>query len=275
VGAANGPAPAKDADAKNGETDSDTATTAESHIAKLEFAPLWDARQEAVTGYVCLPRAQEQPADMPAELRLPDQRERAAAELSRFQAAASLLAHHLEQGERYLLVFPVSFEFIGAPASRMEFTAACRGLPSDIRRYINFELTDIPGGIPHSRLADLVAALRPFARAVMARVITGRYGFEAFSGAGLQAIGLDLTQQKSGERDTQNEVLRLCAAAKRSGLMTYLFGVADLFALRLGYDQEIHFMSGSAISPALDRPRSISRLGWASVVRNAQRQSAA
>lgn len=238
----------------------------------LQFAPFWDARKEAITGYVALPAARPPSGNGRV---VPDIKSRTASDLTRLFSSMNVLSERLDRGERFLLVFPISFEVLGAPVGRMEIAAACRGLPAELRRYIKFELTDIPGGVPHSRLADLICALRPFAQAVIARTGDGRHGYEAYAGAGLQAIGLDLTQAKASERDTSNEIIRLCTAARRLSLQTYLVGAATVGTLTLAREHGVHFLCGRAIAPDVAEPSSVSRLTWTDVLRAAREHRAA
>lgn len=239
--------------------------------APPQFVPTWDSRNEAVTGYYCAhshvsflhaPSEQVAVCDLSAK-------ERAHVELSGLYKGVGVLAKHLEKGERFLMTFPVSFDTLGSPVARMDFSSACRELPSEFRQYILFELIDIPFGAPHSRLAELATTLRPFSKAVIAHVPHGTRTYASFQGIGLQAIGMNVPKQRMSEYDLREELRRLVHAAKRMNLTTLVANVNSPTALKLARETGIHFVRGPVIGAAADSPRPMWRLTWREVARSA------
>jgi len=243
------------------------------------FHPTWDSRNEAVTGYYCGPstitfaHAPSEPvafADLNAK-------ERARVELSCLYQGVGVLARHLERGERFLMTFSVSFETLGSPVARMDFGSACRELPSDFRQYILFELAGIPAGAPQSRLAELITALRPFAKAVFAQVPVGTRSYAPFQGIGLQAIGLTVpaARPKAPEYDMREELRRLSHAAKQANLTTLLAGISTPTLVKFAHETSIQFLRGPLIGPPVAAPQSMWRLTWRDVARAATESAAA
>lgn len=245
--------------------------------ASPQYYPTWDSRNEAVTGYYCAasqvsflhaPKEMVSIADLSAK-------ERTHVELSCLYKGVATLAKALENRERFLMTFPVSFDTLGSPVGRMDFSSACRELPSEFRQYILFEITDIPFGAPHSRMAELTTALRPFAKAVIAQVPHGTRTYASFQGIGLQAIAMTLQKQKMSEYDLREELRRLVHAAKRMNLTTLLSGVASPVVLKLAQETGIHFIRGPLIGGGAESPRAMWRLTWREVARGAQDASSA
>jgi hypothetical protein len=177
------------------------------------------------------------------------------------------LVKHLERGERFLMAFGVAYETLSSHTGRVEFTNACRALSSDFRQYIVMQLTDVPAGVAHGRLADLVMTLRPFARAVMAEVPNSCHTYAAYEDIGLQAIGLNLERAKPASKELSNQIAKLATAAKRLSVSAFLWGVSDAATLSSAR-HGIHFMTGSAISPVVSEPRAMTRLYWHEVMRS-------
>src|ERR1700704_4876914 len=181
----------------------------------VQFQPVWDARNEAITLYRCVPQpiAVRQGSSVVALEDLAP-KFRTKVELSCLHQGIATLVRHLERGERFLMAFGITYETLSSHTGRVEFTNACRELSSDFRQYIVMQLTDVPVGVPHSRLSDLVMTLRPFARAVMSEVPSACRSYAAYEDIGLQAIGLNLERAKLTPREASDEIAKLAGAAK-------------------------------------------------------------
>jgi hypothetical protein len=228
----------------------------------VQFQPVWDARNEAITLYRCIP----QPIAVrggSAAVALQDlaPKPRAKLELSCLQEGIVTLAKHLERGERFLMSFGVAYETLSSHTARVEFTNACRELSSNFRQYIVIQLTDVPAGAPRGRLSDFVITLKPYARAVMAEIPVGCRGYAAYDDIGLQAICLNLERARLAPRETADEIVKLTTAAKRHALSAFLAGVADAGTLQSAR-HGMHFMTGPAIAPVVSAPRPMTRLYW-------------
>jgi hypothetical protein len=236
-----------------------------------QFQPVWDARNEAITLYRCIPQpiAVRQGSSVVALEDLAP-KFRTKVELSCLHHGITTLARHLERGERFLMAFGVAYETLSSHTGRVEFTNACRELSSDFRPYIVMQLTDVPAGVPRSRLSDLVMTLRPFARAVMSEIPPSCRSYAAYEDIGLQAIGLNLDHAKLAPRELSDEIAKLATAAKRLSVSGFLWGIRDrgtLSSARHG----IHFMTGPVIAPVVSAPRPMTRLYWHEVMRSESR----
>jgi hypothetical protein len=240
----------------------------------VQFQPVWDARNEAITLYRCVPQpiAVRQGSSVVALEDLAPQF-RTKVELSCLHQGIATLVRHLERGERFLMAFGVTYETLSSHTGRVEFTNACRELSSDFRQYIVMQLTDVPAGVPHGRLADLVMTLRPFARAVMAEIPSACRSYAAYENIGLQTIGLDLERAKLAPREISDEIAKLTAAAKRLSVSAFLWGVNDVGTLSSAR-HGVHFITGPAIAPMVSAPRPMTRLYWHEVMRSESRSAA-
>jgi hypothetical protein len=242
---------------------------------KVQFQPVWDARNEAITLYRCVPQpiAVRQGSSAVAFEDLAP-KFRAKVELSCLHQGIATLARHLERGERFLMAFGVAYETLSSHTGRVEFTNACRELSSDFRQYIVMQLTDVPAGVAHSRLSDLVMTLRPFARAVMAEIPNACRNYAAYEDIGLQAIGLNLERARLAPREISDEIAKLTTAAKRLSVSAFLWGVNDMATLNSAR-HGIHFMTGPAIAPVVSAPRPMTRLYWHEVMPSESRSTIA
>jgi len=229
------------------------------------FLPMWNARNEAITGYVCVPEKlafKDAPTDAVAPSQLTP-KERLNVVLGCIEKGGAVLNRLLAREMRFLMIFRIPFEGLASTASRTEFSARCARLPADLRQYIVFELTEIPAGVPHSRLGDIATAIKPYAKAIVAQVPLRCQSYAAYQGIGLLGLGLNLEQAKLSTKELADDVNKLCAAAKRLALYSFLSGVSDTAALRVARKASVHFMTGSAIAPPLAAPNGMARLTWA------------
>jgi hypothetical protein len=241
---------------------------------KVQFQPVWDTRNEAITLYRCVPQPiAVRHGSSVAALEDLAPKFRTKVELSCLHQGIATLARHLERGERFLMAFGVAYETLSSHTGRVDFTNACRELSSDFRQYIVMQLTDVPAGVPHSRLSDLVMTLRPFARAVMSEVPSSCRSYAAYEDIGLQAIGLNLERARLTPREMSAEIANLTTAAKRLSVSAYLAGVSDVRTLSSAR-HGIHFMTGPAIAPVVSAPRPMTRLYWHEVMQSESRSAA-
>ena|ERR1700761_8722613 len=224
----------------------------------VRFAPIWDVRKSAITTY----RHEAKPAEGLLNVREP--RRVFAAFLSSFRRSCEMLSRHSEGTSRFLLDVPVSYGLLSNPIGRMEFVSLCRSLPSHVRQFLQFELDEIPLGIPQSRLSELLSALRPFSRSVVAQLAPGTHDYGAFHSVGLQAIGLSMVPV-AGVMPGRGEVESLSVAAHKMRLNSFVIGVDSVELVDFAYAQGIDFMSGQAIGLAVHEPQGMCRLDYSKI----------
>jgi EAL domain-containing protein (putative c-di-GMP-specific phosphodiesterase class I) len=240
-----------------------TASGSEAPAFLEMFVPLWDAQKEAITAYRCITTSS--PSVGLASATRTQFKVDLGATLSRIQHAAHSLARHLEVGDRFLVFIAISYDVLSSPIGRMEIASACRGLSSHLRPYLIFEISDLPYGAPQSRLLELVGALRPFCRAVAGQLPARVASYGTYQSAGLAAIGLSLTANGAGSTDTSSEVRKLCAAAKRLHVMSFVWDVVADESACWAREQGVNFVSGPVIGPPVDEPSSVRRLTAAEI----------
>ncbi len=222
-----------------------------------KFTPIWDAQREAVTTYRCVSVEQDvseaDSASVQAKIDL-------AATISHIAKAAEVLGKHLEAGERFLMWIPIAFNVLTSPVGRMEITGVCRSLSSDLRPYLIFEMSELPLGVPQSRLSELAGALRPFCRGVAAQLPARIPNYGASLGAGLYAIGLSFSASGLSGTDMDSELFKLSLAAKRQRVKSFVFDVPNHDLLRSLRELGMTYLSSSLVGEALDAPMPVKRL---------------
>ncbi|HUJ02577.1 MAG TPA: hypothetical protein VLW75_02990 [Rhizomicrobium sp.] len=235
------------------------AARTESRDVTYRFEPVWDARHEAITTYMCVPELPPQEDDAPLSAK-----ERARIELASLKASAEYLERHLEKGERFLMCVKLSFETLGSPYGRMEIAGLCRGLPAICRQYLVFLIADIPQGVAHSRMTDFVMTLGHFGR-IVATVASGTRNLAAYQGLGLFGIACDLGAGHFDSERMASDIAQLSAAGRNMRLVTLAFGVRNRAMLALAHGAGIQAIHGACIGAAREEPRPMTRLHWVEI----------
>jgi hypothetical protein len=234
----------------------------------VHFLPMWDAHNEAITLYTCTPKRLALQSSPSVTLSLDELKPqcRAEVEISCLQQGVAALARHLKRGERFMMAFQVCYDTLSSHLGRVQFTDACRELPSDFRQYLIIQLTEVPSGVPHSRFSDLVVAVKPYVKAVMSEIPEFWRNYADYGGLGLQAIGMNFAQSRLTHQQKADALRKMITSARQIGLSTFLTGVSDLATLCSAREGKVHFIEGSAIASPLHEPRPMMRLRWRDVM---------
>jgi hypothetical protein len=232
-----------------------------------QFEPIWDARHEVVSTYLCTPGAvaSSETPDEPVPFSDLTASERTTVELSCLKTGVGHLSRHLESGDRFLLGVSISFETLCTPSGRMEFGGTCRGLPEIYRPYIMFLLTDIPLGVTQSRMADLAMIVRPFGH-VVATVPSGCRNFSAYEGNGFSAIALDMAREGAEPDRMRTDLAHVGRAGRTRRLGPVILNIANAQTLAMAVAADFQFLHGAAVAPPSDKPRRMSRLAAGALV---------
>ena len=242
------------------------AQTATTLTVSHQFVPLWAAPANAITTYICEPKAitvvETNAVLTPAQL---SPKERVQVELSCLHAGIAQLARSNQKGVRFLLGVTISFDVLGSPNGRMEFLSACHNLSSEYRQYLDITLTQVPPGVAQTRLNNMVNMLRPFARSVSATVAPASRIYGAYQGIGLRSIGLDLREYGSTFVTFEDDLRQLVHMAKAMKLGTFLFDVRRTDLLRSPSGQSVQLLGGPIIGLPCNEPPGMARLTWSDI----------
>ena len=230
------------------------------------FEPLWDSKNEAITTYLCAASSiREKGAETAISFLDLTLKERSQVEQSCVMTGIGFLSEFVERGDRFVLGLPVDFETLCAPVGRMEFVRLCRGLPAAYRPYLLFFLMGVPLGVTHSRLSDLASLIKPFGRAA-ASVASGCRNFNAYQGHGFCALVLDTASACNAQIVTR-DIVHLAAAASNSRMGSIVLGLADDELVNQACAADIQMLQGPAVAPSVVKPRRMTRLPRAKVLR--------
>jgi hypothetical protein len=100
-----------------------------------------------------------------------------------------------ENNFRLRLAVPASLKAISSVPRLRSYVELCRTIPEHLRRFLAVELTDLPAGVPHARLAELATHLRPLFGLVNATVDWWRCDFSQYANIGIRIVNAVMTNE--------------------------------------------------------------------------------
>jgi hypothetical protein len=149
---------------------------------KMGIESVWNLRRGLITSFA-LQRAVNPHLSHPADVLKMD--------CAVTAYAVEILQEHRQQGGRLALHVPISYASAATRQSREKVLAVAAPVRDLLRRTILLEIADLDPGVPPSRLIEVVALLKPFCVAVLARIKPTRAALAAVKSCGLQGLVLD------------------------------------------------------------------------------------
>ncbi|MGZ5392254.1 MAG: hypothetical protein ACXWD3_10540, partial [Mycobacterium sp.] len=143
---------------------------------------------------------------------------------------------------------PLSFNCISHSSTRMSILADLKRLATpDWKSRLFVELTDVPTALPHVRLTEIVAQLRPFVRGVLVRVPRGPVDVLRWDRCG--AIGMIATIDRGqSEREQIQRLGRFAADTARIGVVASVYGVRSRSMTLAAWAAGIRLLSGDYVT---------------------------
>lgn len=156
---------------------------------------------------------------------------------------------------RALLSLPVHFQTLAVPRFRDVYLDLCRRHLTTFDTRVIFELVELPEGIVQSRLHNLVATLRPYSRAVIARLPLGQNSLASFRLAGLHAVGADIYYSRDPEPSLMRSMDQFVEKAEKQSLKTYIHGLRTVSLTTAAISSGFDYIDGYSLSCIVDIPK--------------------
>ncbi|QCO14675.1 diguanylate cyclase [Azospirillum brasilense] len=226
---------------------------------KVLFRPVFDVKHKVVSTYCC-----RTDADTSRTLNLMDafdpEREEAVFDLDMetLSLAVSTYNELYANKFRYAQTIPVHFGTLASSRRRREYIQACRMIPRVLMPFLAFELDGLPAGVPYGRLAEIVAMLRPFARAAMVILHEDAGDLSVYATAGVKGVGLRLDGREDEPRILER-VQTFCPGPRKFGMFAYVDGVRNPVELEAAEAAGAAYLSGPIIGEDSEVPEHMKR----------------
>jgi GGDEF domain-containing protein len=196
---------------------------------RCTYRPIWDVHRNALLTFQCEPVFGSHARASRLDGKLVQwgaQR----AEILQFDQltlcdVANVMRRLAQINRRFLLSCCVHYETLSRVSSRTVHAALCREVPESYRKYVVFELLNVPECLPRIRLDDILSGLRMHSRTIRCRVDLDWVGFDKFRGAGIDAFGVDLSDIELPERQLLSELDAFCKRVRQAGFAAFVHGI--------------------------------------------------
>lgn len=176
--------------------------------------------------------------------------------LDLFTLGAALLGLHrmLTSGLNGKLVIPITYETLSISRLREQYFSRLREVPSGIRMYIAFAVTNLPAGMPASRLAELVAYLRPLSSLQVAHIRPETRLVDVYAGSGCYGLSTEMELNGSAPGKTRVDYASLARRIHLHRNVAILANINNHDDLRVGVASGFDIVWGDAVSGSVDTP---------------------
>jgi hypothetical protein len=233
---------------------------------ELTFMPVWNARQEAVTGYWLAPyyRAGGQRHfgydQAWAETRIHSEADYLALDLAIAARAAEEAERSLASGRRCLIGYSVHASTMQFRQRRREYLAALYTIEERLRPYLVGKIAEIEPGTPMTSISEWAHQLRPVNGLVALqlhesdRVLAGLNSTGAFS----VSFTLQARQHEpAGRASYRRSIARWSQALAKQGLRLRLDNIGDADLLAVAIENQVDFFTSEAMWPPVDGPHGV------------------
>ncbi|HSZ73341.1 MAG TPA: hypothetical protein VK779_00865 [Rhizomicrobium sp.] len=238
---------------------------------QFAFRPVWDLRREAISSFglqTIVETNHSRPRDVKIERVQHTDEEVTAIDIATAEHGRDVLNYLLERQTRFILHIPCTYETLANTRTRARFLELLKKLSSDQRRYVVYELTALPIGVPQSRISDLAAMLRPFGRGVIAAARPNRSELLTFQGCGLNGLALNLDELQMRENEMFERIGLFRDIGQLAGDQLIAYGVTSRSLAIACWALGLSHMSGPVIASAVPIPRQMHRFSARDLYRN-------
>lgn len=163
--------------------------------------------------------------------------------------ATSALHDLVCSGGRTQLIVPVNFNSLNVGTRRKRYLKLCADIPSAYRRFLLFEICNIPAGVLGGRVLDLIVPLNQYAHGTIIEVSISS-AIDLVSGAGSAIIGVATRgDELSGPMaDVSARLKRLVTGLKARNMKVFLHGANSREMVHAAITTSIDCIDGSCVA---------------------------
>jgi hypothetical protein len=165
-----------------------------------------------------------------------------------------------QQGQRAVLLLPVHYETLAFRTFRERYMQGCRAFPESAQRNLAFHVLGLPGGVPQTRLVEVVSQFRPWVLGFVCRLPLESPEVERFIGSGLIGVSTDAGGTITPTKAQFDQMCAFAAATRTAKLRSMFINARTVSlgsaAVRAGFD----FVNGDAIVRMVARPGRVYQL---------------
>lgn len=149
------------------------------------------------------------------------------------------------EGGRTQLIVPLYYASLEASRRRTRYQEICENIPAAYRRYILFEVHDIPSGTPCSRISEVVSMLNGYGLGVLLEVDMNALSMP--SAMGIAGVVSRISDDVLSKHNLVRNLHMFASHARAARLKSFLYKVDSNSLARDAIQAEVDYLQGSAI----------------------------
>jgi hypothetical protein len=176
--------------------------------------------------------------------------------LDRFTLGAALLGLHrmISANQQTKLVIPISYDTLSISRLREQYFSRLREVPDGIRTFIAFAVTNLPVGMPASRLGELISYLRPLSSLQVAHVAADVKLVDIYAGTGCYGLSTEMPVDQPDSGRLHTEMSNFARRAHLHRSVAILANINSRDDLRMGITAGFDIIWGDAVSGTVGTP---------------------
>ncbi|MDB5426300.1 MAG: hypothetical protein JWR43_275 [Phenylobacterium sp.] len=163
-------------------------------------------------------------------------------------------------GVQVALHAPLPLNAITYSTSRYRLLHALRDLDKRVKRFLILEITELAGGLPQSRMTELVGMLAPYCRAVLARAPSETVDVSVWRGCGLSGVTLDCRHLDATDRGAQFRLETFARKAAEASTACVGYGLPTSSLMLAAWAAGFTHLGGPPLSEEVAAPKTMVRL---------------
>ncbi len=230
------------------------------------YRPIWDIKNKLLSTYRCVPvrlfpgfgrrygyAALDNAKDSFAVARL---------DLETFKEALCMLDELQRNRFQIFMAVPVQFETLANHRYREVYIEIAHRIPDRMRKFLVMDMVEVPDGVPHTRLTEIVMTIKPFCSAVLLRTTLREKALSHFLDLGLHSVGVQVRREQLPEAEFIARLGQFVAEAERLRLWTYVYGVKTTTLAKAACAAGVRYLAGDRIGEPIEVPMHVHRFKW-------------
>lgn len=161
-------------------------------------------------------------------------------------------------GGRTQLIVPINFSSLTARGQRTRYLKLCEAIPPAYRRFLLFEIYNIPPGTTGARILDLVVPLNPFAHGTLIEVSAhSAIAIADTAGSAILGVVTRADQFFESGAEAQSRLGRFVRQLQAKRLRVLLNGVNTAQLLRIAVGAGVDGMEGLSVADTTSELKSV------------------
>ena len=171
---------------------------------------------------------------------------------------------------RTVYAIPVHYETVFSPERIKGYLLRCKKIPEELRKYVIFNLTGIPDGVPVTKLQMIISSLKPYCNSVQLECASLPRDCSKLVMPGLRYLKYRLPDKVPSDKSYWVKMAEFAISCKKNKLLSVITNVNSVEHLMITREIGVNFLSGDIIGNYCEIPEHMQKIKWQELVNKAE-----